>query len=151
LRSADFAKGRQKGKRVMSDSSKKGNSNRFKVRTAPAPRASEELTKSLAEEAKELRGTVGFLTEKLERLSIDMEKANLKEYVDLMDRPWQLIWRNFISGLMRGVGIALGFTFFAATIVYFLQILGALNLPIVGDYIADIVRIVHSQLKINPY
>ncbi len=105
----------------------------------------------MAEEAKELRGTLGFLSEKLERLSIDMEKAQLKEYVNLMHRPWQLIWKNLISGLARGVGIAIGFTFFAATIVYLLKFLGALNLPIVGDYIADIVRIVQRQLEINPY
>lgn len=53
--------------------------------------------------------------------------------------------------MSRGVGIAIGFTFFAATIVYILQLLGKLNLPIVGDYIADIVRIVQQQLQINPY
>ncbi|MFB9279977.1 DUF5665 domain-containing protein [Cohnella cellulosilytica] len=87
----------------------------------------------------------------MERLSVDMEKAQLKEYVNLMQRPWQLIFRNFLAGTARGVGIALGFTFFAATIVYLLQVLGALNLPIVGDYIADIVRIVQRQLEINPY
>jgi len=58
---------------------------------------------------------------------------------------------KFIIGTVAGVGIALGFTFFAATIVYLLQFLGALNLPVVGDYIADIVRIVQRQLEINPY
>ncbi|WEK56358.1 MAG: DUF5665 domain-containing protein [Candidatus Cohnella colombiensis] len=92
-----------------------------------------------------------FLSKKLDRLANDLEKAQLKDYVNLMQRPWQLLWRNFIAGLSRGVGIALGFTFFAATIVWLLQLLGALNLPIVGDYIADIVRIVQRQLEINPY
>jgi len=115
------------------------------------PKASAKDAKGLEEETKELQGTLRFLSEKLERLSIDMEKAQLSEYVNLMHRPWQLIIRNFIAGLSRGVGIALGFTFFAATIVYLLQMLGALNLPIVGDYIADIVRIVQRQLEINPH
>ncbi|RUS48415.1 DUF5665 domain-containing protein [Cohnella sp. AR92] len=98
-----------------------------------------------------LQATLETLAYRIDRLAIDMEKAELKEYVNLMRRPWGLIWRNFISGLSRGVGIALGFTFFAATIVWLLQILGALNLPVVGDYIADIVRIVQRQLEINPY
>ncbi len=111
----------------------------------------DESAERLAEETKDLKGTLLFLSDKLERLSIDMEKAQLKEYVNLMHRPWQLIFKNFIAGTARGVGIALGFTFFAATIVYLLQLLGALNLPIVGDYIADIVRIVQRQLEINPY
>jgi hypothetical protein len=133
----------------MDDSSNKGKPNQIKVKTTSL--ASDELTKSLAEEAKELRGTLGFITKRLEQLSVNMEKAELSEYVNLMHRPWQLIWRNFISGLSRGVGIALGFTFFAATIVYLLQFLGALNLPVVGGYIANIVRIVQRQLQINPY
>ncbi|BBI34654.1 hypothetical protein KCTCHS21_40530 [Cohnella abietis] len=138
----------------MGDNSNQDKHNKDKhnqVKVKLSPEATIESTDRLAEEAEELRGTLGFLTKKLERLSVDMEKAQLKEYVNLMQRPWQLIWKNFLSGLSRGVGIALGFTFFAATIVYLLQFLGALNLPIVGDYIADIVRIVQRQLEINPY
>ncbi|MFC4599432.1 DUF5665 domain-containing protein [Cohnella hongkongensis] len=131
-------------------SKNKGNPNSIQVKLASKP-PNEPAPQRLAEETQDLRGTLLFLSDKLERLSVDMEKAQLKEYVNLMHRPWQLIFRNFIAGTARGVGIALGFTFFAATIVYLLQLLGALNLPIVGDYIADIVRIVQRQLEINPY
>ncbi|RED86166.1 DUF5665 domain-containing protein [Cohnella phaseoli] len=127
----------------------KGKPNSIQVKL-PAGKP-EQSADRLAEEAKDLKGTLHYLSDKLEKLSQDMEKAQLKEYVNLMQRPWQLIVKNFIAGTARGVGIALGFTFFAATIVYLLQILGALNLPIVGDYIADIVRIVQRQLEINPY
>ncbi|WP_256760265.1 DUF5665 domain-containing protein [Cohnella sp. WQ 127256] len=133
----------------MGGNSKNNKPNQVKVKLTP--QATLESTERLSDEAHELRGTLGFLSDKLERLSVDMEKAQLREYVNLMHRPWQLIWKNFIAGLSRGVGIALGFTFFAATIVYILQFLGALNLPVVGDYIADIVRIVQRQLEINPY
>ncbi|KAA9007586.1 hypothetical protein F4V43_03615 [Paenibacillus spiritus] len=80
-----------------------------------------------------------------------MEKSRLSEYTDLLQSPWSLIWRNLLAGVSRGVGIALGFTFFAATIIYLLQLLGALNLPIIGDYIADIVRIVQHQLELKTY
>jgi len=135
---------------VGDNSKNKDKPNSIKVELTPKDSAARSADK-LAEEAKDLRGTLGYLTEKLERLSVDMEKAQLREYVDLMHRPWQLIFRNLVAGTARGVGIALGFTFFAATIVYLLQLLGALNLPIVGDYIADIVRIVQRQLEINPY
>ena len=78
---------------------------------------------------------------------MEMERAKMAEYVELLNRPFSLIWRNIlVAGRQEGVGIAIGFTFFAATILYMLQLLGALNLPIVGDYIADIVRIVQHQL-----
>jgi len=104
----------------------------------------------LAREAAASRKSAALLAARLERLALDLEKAQLKEYVELMRRPRALIWRNLLAGVARGVGIAIGFTFFAATIVWFLQALGALNLPIVGDYIADIVRIVQRQLE-SPY
>ncbi len=80
-----------------------------------------------------------------------LEKSRIVEYTELLNRPWRLIWLNLLSGTARGVGIAIGFTFFAATIIYVLQVLGALNLPIIGDYIADIVRIVQRQLELNTY
>ncbi|GGH26221.1 DUF5665 domain-containing protein [Paenibacillus segetis] len=80
-----------------------------------------------------------------------LERSRIAEYTELLNRPWRLIWLNILSGVAKGVGIAVGFTFFAATIIYVLQLLGALNLPIIGDYIADIVRIVQRQLDLNTY
>jgi len=78
-----------------------------------------------------------------------LERSRIAQYTELLNRPWRLIWLNILAGTARGVGIAIGFTFFAATIIYVLQLLGALNLPIIGDYIADIVRIVQRQLELN--
>jgi len=104
-----------------------------------------------SEEWSLMRQSLETVKKKLEAVSNDMERAKIAEYVDLLNRPVALLWRNLLGGLARGVGIALGFTFFAATIVYILQMLGKLNLPIVGDYIADIVRIVQHQLEGRAY
>lgn len=104
-----------------------------------------------SEEWNLMRQSLETVKTKLEAVSTDMERAKIAEYVDLLNRPVALLWRNLLGGLARGVGIALGFTFFAATIVYVLQMLGKLNLPIVGDYIADIVRIVQHQLEGRAY
>lgn len=84
-------------------------------------------------------------------LAQQMEKSRISEYTELLHSPFRLIWLNILSGAARGLGIALGFTFFAATIIYVLQVLGALNLPIIGDYIADIVRIVQHQLELKTF
>ncbi|CAM2826118.1 DUF5665 domain-containing protein [Paenibacillus sediminis] len=80
-----------------------------------------------------------------------LEKSRIAELTEVLYSPWKIIWINLLAGTSRGVGIAIGFTFFAATIVYVLQVLGALNLPIIGDYIADIVRIVKRQLELDTY
>ncbi|UNK20120.1 DUF5665 domain-containing protein [Paenibacillus sp. N3/727] len=84
-----------------------------------------------------------------EKMAQQLEKSRIMEYSQLLYKPWKVIGVNLLAGTARGVGIAIGFTFFAATIIYLLQALGALNLPIIGDYIADIVRIVQRQLQLS--
>jgi hypothetical protein len=99
----------------------------------------------------ELDERLNAIQQMLRRLAEDMEKGRAAEQRELSLRPLTIIWRNLLFGTARGVGIAIGFTFFAATILYLLKMLGALNLPIVGDYIADIVRIVQVQLEGRTY
>lgn len=108
----------------------------------------------MTEEKKDIaamRRIVDSLNNRLEKVAIDLERSQMADYVDLLNKPFSLLWRNLLAGTARGVGIAIGFTFFAATILYVLRLLGALNLPIIGDYIADIVRIVQHQLEGKTY
>jgi len=86
------------------------------------------------------------LREKVTALAINMEKMKLAEYVDLLEHPWRLLYINFISGLARGFGIAVGFAILGAVIILILQRLVTLNLPLIGGFIADIVAIVQAQL-----
>ncbi len=87
----------------------------------------------------------------IDAIAQSMEQARIAEYTELLLKPWRLIWLNVLSGIAKGVGIAIGFSVFAATIVYILQWLNLLNLPIVGDYIADLVRVVQRQLEGKTY
>lgn len=80
-----------------------------------------------------------------------MEKARFAEYVQLLERPRKLLWNHLVGGIARGVGIAIGFTVLTSTLLYVLQALGALDLPIVGDYIAQIVKHVQAQLEGRTY
>ncbi|GIQ64159.1 hypothetical protein PACILC2_27270 [Paenibacillus cisolokensis] len=102
-------------------------------------------------ELDKLRQSLDLVDRRLQKMAADMERSHIADYVNLLNRPFSLLWRNLLAGTARGVGIAIGFTFFAATILYVLRILGALNLPIIGDYIADIVRIVQIQLEGKAY
>ena len=87
------------------------------------------------------------LQEKIADLAVKMEKMKLAEYVQLLDRPWRLLYINCIAGLGRGVGIAVGFTILGAIVLYFLKYLVLLNLPWIGGFIAEIVQMV--QLKVG--
>jgi hypothetical protein len=67
--------------------------------------------------------------------------------VKLLDRPWHLLWLNLISGMARGLGMAIGFTLLGALLVYVLQRSVLQNLPIIGRVIAELVKIVERQLN----
>ncbi|MEW5954061.1 MAG: DUF5665 domain-containing protein [Bacillota bacterium] len=86
------------------------------------------------------------LQERVAQLAINMEKMKLAEYVDLINNPWRLLYINFISGVSRGFGIAVGFAILGAIIILVMQRLVTLNLPVIGGFIADIVEIVMAQL-----
>ena len=92
-----------------------------------------------AEEDVERLGTM------IERLAVQLERANFAEYVQLTQRPWRIVWLNFVGGMARGLGVAVGFTLITAALVYLLQQMTVL--PYIGDFIADIVRIVNSHLE----
>jgi len=87
------------------------------------------------------------LRDRVADLAVKMEKMKLAEYIQLLDNPWRLMYINLIAGLARGVGIAIGFTILGAIVLYFLKILVMLNLPWIGGFIAEIVRMV--QLKVG--
>nr|WP_152948167.1 DUF5665 domain-containing protein [Desulfofundulus thermobenzoicus] len=86
------------------------------------------------------------LRDKITELSLNMEKMKLAEYVSLLEHPWRLLYVNFLAGLARGVGIAVGFALLGAVLVIILQRLVMLNLPVIGGFIAEIVTIVQSRL-----
>jgi len=88
------------------------------------------------------------LADRVARLAVNVEKMKLAEYVELLEHPWRLMYINFIAGIARGLGIAVGFAILGAVLLYILRSLVMLNLPLIGGFIAEIVRMV--QLKLGP-
>ncbi len=94
-------------------------------------------------------GLINALKERIEQLSLNLERMKLAEYVELLNRPWRLFYINFMSGLARGLGIALGFTVLSAVVIIVLQRLMVLNLPGMSSFIAEIVHLVQLQLNVR--
>ncbi|MCW2278891.1 DUF5665 domain-containing protein [Heliophilum fasciatum] len=88
------------------------------------------------------------LQEKVESLAVELEKIKVAEYVDMLNNPRRLFFLNFIAGLARGVGTAIGFTILGAVILMILRELVVLNLPLIGGLIAEIVRLVQMQGRV---
>jgi hypothetical protein len=87
-----------------------------------------------------------ILTKKIEELSVSMEKMKLAEYIELLNNPKRMLYLNFLSGLARGIGAAIGFTILGAFVVLLLKKLVLLNIPVIGDFVAEIVRLVQYRL-----
>jgi len=66
--------------------------------------------------------------------------------MNLINNPRRYMMVNFLGGLFRGFGIALGMTILGAFVLYMLQRLVVLNLPVIGDFIAELVRIVLTYI-----
>ena len=82
----------------------------------------------------------------IEEIALSLEKSKIAEYVDIMNNKRRLLYVNFISGLARGFGMAIGFTVLGAIAIYILQKMLTWNLPLIGDFISDIVKIVQEKL-----
>lgn len=85
---------------------------------------------------------------KLERLindlNINMAKNNIIDFSEILGNWKELLKRNLISGIFKGIGIGIGFTIITAIIVYILQKIVRLNIPVIGKYISDIIDIVEK-------
>lgn len=86
------------------------------------------------------------LNDRIEQLAYYLEKARITEYVDLMQNIWKLLFVNFLIGLVRGLGIAVGFSILGAVVIYFLRRLVMFNLPLIGDFIAEIIKLVYQRM-----
>jgi len=81
----------------------------------------------------------------IEKLVSILQKGNLQEIVYIMGSKKEIIKRNFIAGISRGVGIGIGVSIVSAMLISFLQRIVTLNIPILGEYISDIVSIVEKS------
>lgn len=86
------------------------------------------------------------LNQKVSRLLQEIDKFNIAEYMMLLNNPRRFFWVNFLGGVGRGLGAAFGAVIFAVIVIFFLQRAVILNLPLIGDFIAEIVKIVQAQM-----
>ena len=56
------------------------------------------------------------------------------------------LFLDLVGGVARGVGFSIGFTVLGALLLYVLQHIALANLPIIGKFLAELVRIVESNL-----
>ena len=88
---------------------------------------------------------------RLEKSIDDLNYALIKNhFIDLSEilgNRKELLIRNLLAGISKGIGIGIGFTILTAILVIILQKIVTLNIPVIGDYISDIVDIVENNRR----
>ena len=83
---------------------------------------------------------LGLIRRYLERLILIIERSRIREYMMLTDSKRRLFLINFVAGLGKGFGQAIGFTVLAALVLYLLSTW--VDLPVICAFIAKLINIV---------
>lgn len=87
------------------------------------------------------------LIKNLDDLNFVLTKNNLIDLAEILGNRKELLIRNLIAGIAKGIGIGIGFSILTAILIILLQKIVTLNIPIIGEYITDIVEIVDRNRK----
>lgn len=93
------------------------------------------------------KGLIEEIDKKLDKISLNMEKFKFVDYVYYLEHPRKMLFANFLGGLSRGFGAAIGFTLLSAVAIYLLHAIVMWKLPVIGKVITDIVNIVQDNLN----
>ena len=85
-----------------------------------------------------------YLRHQVTLLAQTLETMRLAEYIAYLNRPGRLLLINFLVGLVRGLGTALGAGLLAGVAYFLLKRIVVLNLPVIGGLIAELSKYVRQ-------
>lgn len=80
------------------------------------------------------------LTKKIEKLNEHLESQSINKYMSLIECKRRLFMINFISGIGKGLGYAVGFSFLSGLLIYLLS--STIDIPVIGKYIAEFMDLI---------
>lgn len=87
-----------------------------------------------------------WIIRRLELVADRLERAHLDAYLRYVHNWKRRLFSEFVSGIVRGIGFSVGFTVLGALLLYVLRNIALANLPVIGAFLAELVRIVESKL-----
>ena len=88
-----------------------------------------------------------WMANKLDEHLMQLERLRLPEYIRYLDDKKRFYRMQLLAGVVRGFGSAIGFTLLGAVLIWLLQGLAQRNLPVIGDFLAEIVSLVQHRLE----
>ena len=87
-----------------------------------------------------------WLIRRLEMFAARLEMVHLDAYLRYVHNWKKRLTMDFLSGVIRGIGFSVGFTILGALLIYLLRNMAMANLPVIGRFLAELVRIVENNL-----
>ena len=87
-----------------------------------------------------------WIIQRLELIAQRMECMHLDAYLRYVQNWRKRLTMDFLSGIVRGIGFSVGFSILGALLIYILRNMALANLPVIGRFLADLVRIVENNL-----
>ena len=87
-----------------------------------------------------------WLTRRLEKAAERMEMLHIDAYLRYIRNWRRRFLMDFLSGVVRGIGFSVGFSILGALLIYILRNIALANLPLIGRFLAELVRIVETNL-----
>lgn len=110
------------------------------------PQATPPSLEQSAEEQDAPSNSSGQLTEEelraLQKLAACYDRS--LEYMEGKSHPWPYVWTSLILGMAKGFGVAMGITILAFVALKILNALQILNLPIIGEFIAELLDYINN-------
>lgn len=83
----------------------------------------------------------------MERFIAAAERMRLDAYVAYQMDTRRRLLDAFLQGLMRGLGLMVGFSVLGAALLWALQEIAKRNLPGISDFVAQVVALVQLRLQ----
>lgn len=85
------------------------------------------------------------LANQMDRLARRLEAMRIADYMELLEKPRKLIFTNFIAGVFRGLGFAIGTTIVFAVVVEFLRRIITINIPVINDSLVQLIKLIEQS------
>lgn len=76
-----------------------------------------------------------------------VNKSQLLEYIELVNSPKKLFYRNFLAGVGKGLGLTVGTAIVLGVLFKICQHMLALNIPYINEWLLEIANLIKSGGK----
>ncbi|MBQ4074274.1 MAG: hypothetical protein IJD39_03640 [Clostridia bacterium] len=88
-----------------------------------------------------------MLNDQLERFIAAAERMRLDEYVRFESDRKRRLRDAFFQGVARGFGAMIGFAFLGTVMLLILQEVAKRKLPLISDFVAQVITLVQMRMK----